>query len=524
MDLRSLVASLLALGLLAPLAGCEPEESATGLEPPAADGALNPGSPATYDFALDRLEVAGNVPGGFVDDFDDGALDRPPTSEFRCFQPVTESAGVLRLSSEDGYHLTPGGLVDLCVLGLETPDPVLRDGRGDATVTAEFRADPPEDPGDAYGINLHTQRSAERASLTVRYHGSQSAVLAAIRPPSGPESRTRVPLDLTTASTILLRAEVADASDEVTLSYSLDGGQSFTTVGGTGTLYHGGEPAVVQVLGQHGLPRREASIDVKPNDDDNRVRIDRGRDVLPVAVLSEPGFDATRIDPESAALGDGRPFEAGVARRPNGSLRTRIRDVDQDGDRDLVLHFSKDSLVENGDLSDRTTGLILRALPRDGSVLLEGSDVIRTGTGPTAGAGRAAASGHGNLDLGGSLRAFSFSAHRRGNGDAAGHFATVTVHEGLILKAQGPVTCVTVRGDRAWIGAEFGKNGKPDFLPPRFTEAVFRVEDRGEPGVSAGDRISLADSRQDGGAEAYCRNTPDFPRLRPIESGNLQVR
>jgi beta-glucanase (GH16 family) len=77
---------------------------------------------------------------------------------------------------------------------------------------------------------------------------------------------------------------------------------------------------------------------------DVRVTLPRGRscrhghDVVPLAILTRPGFDAAGVDHATVRLGRARE----VHRDRHGRPRRHEEDVDRDGDRDLVLHFDFD--------------------------------------------------------------------------------------------------------------------------------------------------------------------------------------
>jgi streptogramin lyase len=86
------------------------------------------------------------------------------------------------------------------------------------------------------------------------------------------------------------------------------------------------------------LPR-DVRVDVKPGDDDNVVN-PGANGVLPVAIMSEPHFDATTVDPLTVQLAGAR-----VRVRPNGELMAWSRDVDSDGRADLLLHIESDELA-----------------------------------------------------------------------------------------------------------------------------------------------------------------------------------
>lgn len=87
-------------------------------------------------------------------------------------------------------------------------------------------------------------------------------------------------------------------------------------------------------------------------------------------------FAAPDVDVQTVTLGDGQVPEAGVAVRPNGTAMARLRDVDGDGDEDLVLQFRIRELHENGDLQPGTTELMLSG-ETVGAQAFSGSSGIR---------------------------------------------------------------------------------------------------------------------------------------------------
>lgn len=113
------------------------------------------------------------------------------------------------------------------------------------------------------------------------------------------------------------------------------------------------------------------AIDVKPGSDENPVNLksssrSRGRSqsaggVIPVAILSTDDFDATTTDPDAEIL-LGDP-ELGAAVPP---VRGTLEDVDDDGDLDVLLHFSIQELVEAGAIDEETVALGLTASTLDG--------------------------------------------------------------------------------------------------------------------------------------------------------------
>jgi len=131
------------------------------------------------------------------------------------------------------------------------------------------------------------------------------------------------------------------------------------------------------------------AIDIKPGSDDNPLSLrgttqGRGQSsgTLPVAVLTtstvdgdDVDFDATTADPATITLGDDDGDDTPVAERRNGTLKASVEDVDGDGDDDLILHFDQAALVDNGDLDENTTELILNGETMDGTAIT-GSDVV----------------------------------------------------------------------------------------------------------------------------------------------------
>jgi len=106
------------------------------------------------------------------------------------------------------------------------------------------------------------------------------------------------------------------------------------------------------------------AIDIKPGSDPNSINpYSSGK--IPVAVLTTDTFDAVQIDPLSVAFG------------PNGANeshgRSHVKDVDEDGDMDLVLHFNtRDTGIQCGDTDSTLTGETFAGVP------ITGTDSIRT--------------------------------------------------------------------------------------------------------------------------------------------------
>ena len=108
----------------------------------------------------------------------------------------------------------------------------------------------------------------------------------------------------------------------------------------------------------------EIMIDIKPDSSRNRIN-PKSKGVIPVAILTTDILDATTVDPLSVRFG------------PNGAKavpqKWYIKDIDKDGEPDLVLHFkTRATGIRCGDTTASLTGETF-----DGN-FVQGSDFIKT--------------------------------------------------------------------------------------------------------------------------------------------------
>src|SRR5262249_44492871 len=100
-------------------------------------------------------------------------------------------------------------------------------------------------------------------------------------------------------------------------------------------------------FGSHPL---SVAVDVRPRSDSNRINPNSTKDIN-VAILSGNGFDATTVDPRTVRFG-----ATGTEAAP---VHVARRDVDGDGDRDMVVRFQiQDTEIKCGDTSAVLTGQI----------------------------------------------------------------------------------------------------------------------------------------------------------------------
>jgi hypothetical protein len=131
------------------------------------------------------------------------------------------------------------------------------------------------------------------------------------------------------------------------------------------------------------------------------------------------------------------------------------------------------------------------------------------------------ATGSGHFESGGELRTFAFSAVQRADGTVQGEWQVVS-RVGAGTKLHGDVVCVSVLGNRAWVGTRIESSDNPVVVIG--SEGGFRVVDNGE-GNDPPDQTSVAFFNGPAGfAQNYCNNRPAAPPLNAVLNGNIQVR
>jgi hypothetical protein len=120
-----------------------------------------------------------------------------------------------------------------------------------------------------------------------------------------------------------------------------------------------------------------------------------------------------------------------------------------------------------------------------------------------------------------SFTAISTDAYPSAKGQVEVHYVRFTGQE---LRVHAEVTCLSVVGQQAWIGAEITRLVVDGAVVPDREGApmIFRVVDVGE-GEDATDLASLVSFPPPGGDVVHCTTRPDFPILRE-STGNIQVK
>ena len=115
---------------------------------------------------------------------------------------------------------------------------------------------------------------------------------------------------------------------------------------------------VLMIMGAGVAFALDVDIDIKPWSDPNSINL-KSKGIISVAILTTDAFDATTVDPLSAAFGPASAVEAhGMG---------HIEDVDDDGDLDLLLHFNKQEAdIACGDITAVLTGETFDGVPIEG--------------------------------------------------------------------------------------------------------------------------------------------------------------
>jgi probable HAF family extracellular repeat protein len=108
--------------------------------------------------------------------------------------------------------------------------------------------------------------------------------------------------------------------------------------------------------------------DLQPDDATNTLTLKRTR-TISLAISSNPWFNAQSVNTASVTLGDEQGSDTPALRDRKGKVAAVYRDIDRDGDLDLVIDFDASEMVNKGDLTSSTTRLVLLGKRIDGRAL-----------------------------------------------------------------------------------------------------------------------------------------------------------
>ena len=118
------------------------------------------------------------------------------------------------------------------------------------------------------------------------------------------------------------------------------------------------------------------------------------------------------------------------------------------------------------------------------------------------------------------LQNFGFNARIKSDGNADGWFEYRDVEDGTPFSANGPVTCLTVIGNDAWIGAVIRSSNDPTVVG---LGAWWHVTDNGEGSGAPADVTTFLGIGSLAQTQAFCDNHPAYRFPFAIDGGNIQV-
>ena len=119
------------------------------------------------------------------------------------------------------------------------------------------------------------------------------------------------------------------------------------------------------------------------------------------------------------------------------------------------------------------------------------------------------------------LQSFGFNARLRGDGTADGWFTYRELDDGSPYIADGPVTCLTVIGNDAWIGSTIEHSNDPASVG---MGAWWHVTDNGEGANGTRDITTFLGVGTQEQTQVFCSSHPPYRHPFPIDHGNIQVQ
>jgi hypothetical protein len=145
-----------------------------------------------------------------------------------------------------------------------------------------------------------------------------------------------------------------------------------------------------------------------------------------------------------------------------------------------------------------------------------------------AGGGSGSANGGGHLTVHNvfglqtlELQAFGFNANIKSDGSADGWYTYREVDDGVPFVASGPVTCLTVIGNDAWIGGTITDSSDPTVVG---SGSWWHVTDNGEGSSAPADITTFLGIGTAAQTQDFCSQHPPYKHPFPIDGGNIQVR
>lgn len=118
------------------------------------------------------------------------------------------------------------------------------------------------------------------------------------------------------------------------------------------------------------------------------------------------------------------------------------------------------------------------------------------------------------------LQNFGFNAEIKSGGSADGWYTYREVDDGSPISVDGPVTCLNVIGNQAWIGGVVAKSNDASIVG---LGSWWHVTDNGEGADAPADITTFLGVGTPEQTQAFCDTHPPYKHPFPIDGGNIQV-
>lgn len=119
------------------------------------------------------------------------------------------------------------------------------------------------------------------------------------------------------------------------------------------------------------------------------------------------------------------------------------------------------------------------------------------------------------------LKHFDYKAKTGKDGEADGRYTYREIDDGVPFDASGPITCMTVIGNQAWIGGTITDSSDPTVIG---SGSWWHVTDNGQGSKDPPDITTFLGIGTAAQTQAFCDTYPPYKHPFPIDGGNIKVR
>jgi hypothetical protein len=118
------------------------------------------------------------------------------------------------------------------------------------------------------------------------------------------------------------------------------------------------------------------------------------------------------------------------------------------------------------------------------------------------------------------LKQFEFKAAGNPDSSASGRYRYREIDDGVPFDASGPITCMTVVGDQAWIGGTITDSNDPTVIG---AGSWWHVTDNGQGANDPPDITTFLGIGTLAQTQAFCDTYPPYKHPFAIDGGNIKV-